>query len=391
MVNKTLNIQVNGCIPLSSFFGGMIDQTALRHNYEGWELNLNYRTSNPDIEFTLKPYQIDDVWQVNEIRNNQYKTLVINQLAVGKNGNEKIVKDKFKKDGLIRFIPTEWFRFNALEMSFKQRYTKAVNETHMTMRDELTYVDGKAVMVLRPNNLTHGILAFKVVDYTLFRQNLFEIILVEVKTLFSIRAKGCDPISYVKSLKTKISHCGLEAITESTFGVDGVYSDKFTEPDRWALTPFIEGNDQRIIKAGDGLYVHTGLHSLGENDRKLIEPTSVRRELVEEITNIMDNCITPVSGAMDLRSSDVTGLLYFIETSPAYSSERYSEEFNRHCFDEVLDLILDKHEEMIGDSNEGWEDRYDELMREEKDKMEVDHDQLTEKDIDDLKENHESS
>lgn len=366
MVKQNLEIEIVNSSPLAYGFSRILNLKPASFNLDERKINLSTRCDECDIKFN-RPFMVpDEIWYVDERKLGTYKELHIRQYTTGKNGNEQITTPLFEGNTLVKNIPTTWFKWNPVNESFMDIYHRTLRDIPPSMADDvITNGTGHVLTVLRPNNLTHAILAFIVTDPELFRFALFDIIVDEVKLINERRAKGMYIKTFKKSLKEKIAQCGLVAISETTFGQEGVYGDKFMEPYMWALTPYIAGKDIRVIKAGNRFFSHVGWHDMKKQGAKIINPDEHFADdsiFCREVSKIMDNCITPVGGSMDLRLHP-NGTYYFLETSHCYSSERYPEWFAQLTREAILKQVITKHDELIGNHNDGWEARYVELRK----------------------------
>lgn len=366
MVKPTIEISITNSSPLTYGFSRLLNMEPVSLKYDDREVNLGFSTQNADINFERPHFEPDKIWEVEESKLGTYKKLQINQFTGGKNGNEQITTPLFEGNGLVRNIPTTWFKWDPVNESFMDIYYRTVRDIPSYMADDVVCGNtGHVLTVLRPSNLTHAIMAFVVLDPELFRFALFDIIVAEIKLINEHRASGKYIKNFKKSLKKKIEQCGLVAISETTFGQEGVYSDKFTDPAKWALTPYIAGKDIRVIKAGDRFFSHVGWHDLKKEGAKIINPDEHFIDdslFCREVSKVMDNCITPVGGSMDLRLHP-NGTYYFLETSHCYSGERYPEWFAKLTREAILKQVITKHDELIGNHNDGWFDRYTELRK----------------------------
>lgn len=394
MVKRKLNILARDCSSLCVGFSRNLDVTQAEFKYKNNDINLlpypvrdhvnvsaelDYSDVYVDVGCTRTHHVPDNVWFVRHFENIKRKSLIVHLYTSAKPGNECVIKPLLENKNLIQEIPTKWFRWSPFNKSFMDIYQETLDSIPKSMKSVLsTTPSGHVKMVLRPSNLTHAMLAFNVIDPELFRICLFDIILVEINAINERKRKGMYTKCFEKSIREKIRQCGLEVISDNTFGQEGVYNDKYTEPDLWALTPFIDGYDVRVIKAGNKLYSHTGWIDLKRTSATIINPQPLaltNPELNKEILEVMDNCITPLSGSLDLRWHH-NGKYYFLETSHCFSSERYSESFIKKVRENIFDLMLQKIDELVGDYNDGWKERFDlyqeKVIEEKKNKYESD-------------------
>lgn len=375
MVKRKFKIAALENSSLCVGFSRTLDVIKAEFEYRGKDISLltreiqenysNYGYLNPDeisldIGFKRPLYVPENIWYVREIDSIKRKALIVNQYTSAKPGNEKITSPLLEGNKVLKNIPTKWFRWNPYNQSFLDIYQETLESIPDYMKPDLTYTPTKHVqMVLRPSNQTHAIFAFNVINPELFRFTLFDIIIAEIKSITSRKAEGKYTESYKRSIKQKIKQCGLEAISDNTFGQEGVYGDKLTEPDLWALTPFIDGFDFRVIKAGNEFFTHMGWHELKKDNALIIKPELLldnEGPLLSEVKKTMDNCITPLSGSMDLRAHP-NGKFYFLETSHCFSAERYPESFIKRVRENILDTLIEKFDLLIGNYNDGWEER----------------------------------
>lgn len=367
---NVLRIRALDCSSLTVGFSGTFGIRVGNLKNGDTDVRLTCDRSERDVDFQRPLVQPKESFEVEEEYKGCRKLLVVNQFTRGKDSNEEIINPLLEGNMHVLALPSNWFVWKPHERTFMDHYTAAVESIPESMKEDLSYLPcGNVQMVLRPSNLTHGILAFRVVNPKLFRFVLFEIINNEVKAINERRAAGKYVKDFEDSIREKIRQCGLEVISGNTFGQEGVYGDKYTDPASWVLTPYIEGIDVRVIKGANNFWIHTGWHELKEMGASIIEPrpltSRVDGAFLAEVAKVMDNVITPVAGSMDLRRHK-SGRMYFLETSHCYSSERYSDEFVHEIRDNVISLIIKKHKELIGDFNEGWEERYDELEKQMK-------------------------
>jgi hypothetical protein len=305
----------------------------------------------------------------------------VNQLIGGKNRIEDHlmeVEKKFENCNVIKSIPSVWFNFAFMEKTFLERVYELRLKGSVALNEDLEYDEkGYPYMVLRPNNLTHSILAFKVIKPELFRQSLFVQILEVLASIWETRKKKQEAKGWIKSVKKLIHNCGLEAISDTTFGIDGAYASKPDSPNLWGLSFFIKGKDLRTLKIADKIYSHTDWHTLIKQKRSIIKPVELYwdfdDQVIEEITNFMDNSVTPVSGVVDFRLTE-SGKFYFLETSPSFSEENYDEDFMQQGIRVASRFLSKKYIEVVGNKNDDWTppEKGEEIELTEKSELSID-------------------
>lgn len=292
-------------------------------------------------------------------------------------------------------IPTEWFNFsfdNTLHVMAERLLNKW---KHMPFPEDVEVNnEGKPYFILRPTNLTHAILAFKVLDPKAFRFPLFRMILTELKIIHNARKENKVSDRELEHIRKRMLDCGLEPISETTFGIDGAYADKSEhEVYSWGLSLCIKGHDYRAIKAGKKHYLHLGYHSsnkevfVGSTIRNPVEIDTMypnNPEIGKDIARFMDNEYTLIDGALDLRHPLETNRFYFMETSFSFSTECYTEDFIRQSISNVLEFMEEKYDEMVGNKNDDLDYRlskYYAQMQMEKEKA-LEGETVVKKDVD---------
>ena len=125
---------------------------------------------------------------------------------------------------------------------------------------------------------------------------------------------------------------------------------------------FIKVKDVRALKAGKRIFLHEGYH---EDKGKPIQSDPVEVNF-KKMHDFMDNEITPLVGSCDFRNPPGTDTLYFMETSFSFSSECYTTQFCKERAIDAIELVLEKHKEIVGDANVDWEERRDEMLAKNK-------------------------
>lgn len=229
-------------------------------------------------------------------------------------------------------LPSKHFRFNQVKHTFMQLYNE-VCEMIKTMDhpEHVETFEGKPFLMLRPNNLSHSVCAFKVIMPERFRMNLFSNIIRELQRIWALQRSGHNPEADIVLVRQNIEACGLLAVSSNTFGLFGTYQDKMENMDfhDWILSPFIEGESMRFIKGGDTIHLHQDMGDQHNycNMIQVHELSAVYDDArCEEIRKVMDNPATWLAGAMDIRITD-DNLAYFIETSHGFCAEYYPESF----------------------------------------------------------------
>lgn len=368
---KQLNVSASCLTPLLRGIVPNLNVTCYNCETEKTKFVVDYHNYDFDIEGKYSLFH-KDPFEVSGEKHEKYK-LVIKQQIGFKSGGDEIVKDKIKDKKYIFSIPTVWFRFDLLEKPFSEN-VKVLNELYQQMphkEDVELNKNGEPVLVLRPGNLTHSVLAFRVEYPELFRQSLFEIIVDELSKLWKARREFKYIDNYQKAVEENIKNCGLKVISKNTFGLEGGYSYKMDsfEPAGWGLSLFIKGKDTRTVKYGDKVFIHDDWHHVKTKGQSIIHPIDVY-DLIggdqkgDEFKDMMDNEATPICGSIDYRKVNMAQRFYFVETSPNFSSEYYTDEFAANGIKHTLARLEELHEEYIGNKNDDLKERREKYFEE---------------------------
>lgn len=276
------------------------------------------------------------------------------------------VKPKF--NDTVLEIPTEWFKFsfdNSLHVMadrLLEKWKKMPFPEDVEINNE-----GNPYFILRPTNLTHAILAFKVLKPEAFRFPLFRMILTELEKIWRVRKENKVSERQLELTRNRMLDCGLELISDATLGIDGAYEDKTDHaPYGWGLSLCIKGQDQRVIKTGKKHYIHLGYHSshkhvyVGSGIRNPVEIDTMHPndpKIGKDIADFMDNHYTPLDGSLDIRRPPMVDRFYFMETSYSFSVECYTEKFIRDAIKDVVEVLEEKYDEVVGDKNDDLDQR----------------------------------
>lgn len=361
---KDLHVNANFLTPLLRGLSSKLDIHTCQLETAKTKFTIQYRNEDADIGGSYTLFD-RDMFEVVGGAIKKY-SLEINQRIGFKVAGDVAVKDKFIGKEYIFPIPTIWFSINLAKKPFLA-YVKELNEAYQSMphkEDVLLNENNEPVLVLRPGNLTHSVLAFRVERPELFRQALFEIILIEIGKLWEARRDFKFIGNYQKVVEKNIKDCGLGVISNNTFGMDGVYSEKTDgyDPSGWGLSVFIKGKDVRTVKYGEKLFIHDDWDVVQKKGGSIIHPIDVDTLIggdkkAAEFKDLMDNKATPICGSVDYRKPDFVHRYYFMETSPNFSSEYYSEEFALSSMHHTLTRLEELHEQYIGNKNDDLAER----------------------------------